>query len=147
MIESSLQSPGGPESDQRHESHDRPSISGVTVREDDIETVKGIRAVVYLFRSMAAVLLLLAAVQAISAITAVVPLSIGVVAAEEVRLIIFAGLLWVIGDLAVLWIKSHYDIRATKILVARMEYMMRQMGEADGKLPPASEGTRADRET
>ena len=134
-----------PDSDQRHESHDRPSIGGVTVREDDIETVKGIRAVVYLFRGMAVVMLLLAAVQALSAITATVPLSIGVVAAEEVRLIIFAGLLWVIGDLAVLWIKSHYDIRATKILVARMEYMMRQMGEADGKLPTA-DSARTDRE-
>ena len=133
-----------PTSDQRHETPDRPSLSGVTVREDDIETVKGIRVVVYLFRSMAVLLLLLAVAQAVSAITATVALSIGVVAAEEVRLIIFAGLLWVIGDLAVLWIKSHYDIRATKILVARMEYMMRQMGEADGKLPPAD--ARADRE-
>jgi hypothetical protein len=125
---------GSPEADQRHESNDRPSIGGVVVREDDIETVKGIRVVVYLFRSMAVVLILLAAVQAISAITAAVPLSIGVVVAEEVRLIIFAGLLWVIGDLAVLWIKSHYDIRATKILVARMEYMMRMVNEADGEV-------------
>jgi hypothetical protein len=130
-------------SDQRHETNDRPSIGGVSVREDDIETVKGIRAVVYLFRGMAVVLLLLAAVQAISAVTATVPLSIGVVVAEEVRLLIFAGLLWVIGDLAVLWIKSHYDIRATKILVARMEYMMRTTAEADGTLPP--EGARSDR--
>ena len=137
---------GNSDTDQRQESHDRPSIGGVTVREDDIETVKGIRAVVYLFRSMAVVLLVLAAVQALSAITATVSLSIGVVVAEEVRLIIFAGLLWVIGDLAVLWIKSHYDIRATKILVARMEYMMRTMAEVDGKLPP-SEGARSDRET
>ena len=133
-----------PDSDQRHETHDRPSISGVTVREDDIETVKGIRVVVYLFRGMAVLLLLLAAAQVVSAITATVALSIGVVVAEEVRLIIFAGLLWVIGDLAVLWVKSHHDIRATKILVARMEYMMRQMGEADGKLPPAD--ARTDRE-
>jgi hypothetical protein len=134
-----------PDADKRHESDDRPSIGGVSVREDDIETVKGIRAVVYLFRGMTVLLLLLAAAQAISAITSTVPLSVGVVVAEEVRLLIFAGLLWVIGDLAVLWIKSHYDIRATKILVARMEYMMRQIGEADGKLPPV-DGARTDRE-
>ena len=146
MIESSVRSPGDPDADQRQESNDRPTLVGVTVREDDIETVKGIRAVAWLFRGMAVVLLLLAIVQAISAITATVPLSIGVLAAEEVRLIIFAGLLWVIGDLAVLWIKSHYDIRAQRILMARIEYMMRQMGEAEGKLPPASEGTRADRD-
>ena len=141
-----LKSPVTADSDQRHETDDRPSISGVAVREDDIETVKGIRAVVYLFRSMAVLLLLLAAAQAFSAITATVPLSIGVVVAEEVRLIIFAGLLWVIGDLAVLWIKSHYDIRATKILVARMEYMMRQAGEADGTTSRTT-GSRTARET
>ncbi len=145
MIESSLQSAGDPDADQRHESNDRPTMAGVTVREDDIETVKGIRLVAWLFRGMAVLLVLLAAMQIISAVTATVALSVGVLVAEIVRLIIFAGLLWVIGDLAVLLIKSHYDIRAQRILVARIEYMMRQMGEAEGKLPPASDGTRADR--
>ena len=144
MLET-LNSPGSPDSDQRYEPRDRPSMSGVTVREDDIETVKGIRAVVYLFRGMAVLMLLLAAVQVVSAITATVALSVGVVVAEEVRLIIFAGLLWVIGDLAVLWIKSHYDIRATKILVARMEYMMRHMAQAEGKLP-LPDASRTDRD-
>lgn len=147
MLESSLQPPGNSDADQRHESNNRPTLAGITVREEDIETVKGIRAVAYLFRGMAILLLLLAAGQAFSAITAVVPLSVGVVVAEEVRLIIFAGLLWGFGDLAVLWIKSHYDIRATRILLTRIAYMMRQIGEAEGKLSPASEGTRADRET
>jgi len=145
MLETSLRSPGDPGVDQRRESQDRPSLAGITVREDDIETVKGIRAVAFLFRGMAILLLLLAAVQVFSAVTATVQLSLGVVVAEEVRLIIFAGMLWGVGDLAILWIKSHYDIRATRILVTRIAYMMRKTGEADGKLPPASEGTRADR--
>lgn len=122
-------------------------LAGIPVREDDIEAVKGIRAVAYLFRGMAILLLLLAAVQVLSAVTSTVPLSPGVFLAEVVRLIIFAGLLWGAGDLAVLWVKSHHDIRATRILVARVAHMMRQRGEADGGLPPASEGTRADRET
>ena len=122
-------------------------LAGVPVREDDIEAVKGIRAVAYLFRGMAILLLLLAALQALSAVTSTVPLSPGVLFAELVRLIIFAGLLWGGGDLAVLWVKSHHDIRATRILLTRIAYMMRHMGEADGRLPRASEGTRADRET
>ena len=147
MLTSPSQSPGGPDADQRRDSHDRPTLAGITVREEDIETVKGIRAVAYLFRGMAVLLLLLAAVQVISAVTSTVTLSIGVFVAEEVRLIIFAGLLWGIGDLAVLWVKSHYDIRATRILLTRVAYMMRERGEADGTLRPASEGTRADRET
>lgn len=147
MLQSPTHSPGEPAAEQRRDSHDRPILAGIAVREEDIETVKGIRAVAYLFRGMAVLLLLLAAVQVLSGLTSAVTLSPGVLFAEVVRLVIFAGLLWGAGDLAVLWVKSHHDIRATRILVTRIAYMMRQMGEADGKLPPASEGTRADRET
>lgn len=133
--------------DLRHDTGSVPSLVGVPVREDDVESVRLIRAVVYLFRGMAILLLLLAAVQIFSAVTSTVALSVGVVAAEVVRLVIFAGLLWGGGDLAVLWIKSHYDIRATRILVARIAYMTRKIGEADGKLARADQTSRADRET
>ena len=133
--------------EQRQDTGNFPSLAGVQVREDDVESVRLIRAVVYLFRGMAVLLLLLAAVQIFSAVTSTVALSVGVVAAEVVRLVIFAGLLWGGGDLAVLWIKSHYDIRATRILVARIAYMTRKIGEADGKLPRADQTSRADRET
>ena len=143
MPESSSESPA----EQRHDTGNFTSLAGVQVREDDVESVRLIRAVVYLFRGMAILLLLLAAVQIFSAVTSTVALSVGVVAAEVVRLVIFAGLLWGGGDLAVLWIKSHYDIRATRILVARIAYMTRKIGEADGTLPRADQTSRADRET
>ncbi|CAN5918266.1 hypothetical protein BH11GEM1_BH11GEM1_09860 [soil metagenome] len=133
--------------EQRQDTGNFPSLAGVQVREDDVESVRLIRAVVYLFRGMGILLLLLAAIQVFSAVTSTVELSIGVVAAEVVRLVIFAGLLWGGGDLAVLWIKSHYDIRATRILVARIAYMTRKMGEAGGTLPRADQTSRANRET
>lgn len=131
--------------ENRRDVDDRPTIEGVVVRQDDIETAKGIRAVAYLFRGMAVLLLVLMVVQLAAALSGTVPVSIGVVMAEAVRLVIFAGLLWGIGDLAVLWVKSHYDIRASRILLARLTYMVRQIGEADGRLPPESAGSREDR--
>jgi hypothetical protein len=124
-----------PTGDRRDHEH-RPMLAGVAVREDDIEPVKGIRAVALLFRGMAALLLVLMLLQVFFAITSTVPLSVGVVFAEAVRLVIFAGLLWGAGDLAVLWVKSHHDIRATRILTARVAYMVRQIGEAAGYLKP-----------
>jgi hypothetical protein len=130
----------------RNSVEDRPHMAGVAVREDDLESVKGIRAIAILFRGMAIVLVILAALQAFLAATESVPMSPGVVVAEVVRLLIFAGLLWGAGDLAVLAVKSHHDLRATRILTARLAHMIRQVGEADGKLRPASETTRADRE-
>ena len=133
--------------EQRQDTGSFTSLAGVQVREEDVESVRLIRAVVYLFRGMAVLLVFLAVIQIFSAVTSTVALSIGVLAAEVVRLVIFAGLLWGGGDMAVLWIKSHYDIRATRILVARIAYMTRKIGEADGRLPRADQTSRADRET
>ena len=133
--------------EQRHDTGSFTSLGGMRVREYDVESVRLIRVVVYLFRGMAILLLLLAAVQIFSAVTSSVALSIGVLSAEVVRLVIFAGLLWGGGDMAVLWVKTHYDIRATRILVARIAYITRKVGEADGKIPRADQTSRADRET
>ena len=131
--------------EQRRDTETRPTIEGVIVRQDDIETVKGIRAVVYLFRGMAVLLIVLMVVQLFAALTGTVEVSFGVVMADAVRLVIFAGLLYGVGDLAALWVKSHYDIRASRILLARLTYMVHQIGEADGRLPPESAGSREDR--
>jgi hypothetical protein len=147
MDETSRSSGSISTADKRRDSQDRPMLAGVAVREDDIEPVKGIRAVAFLFRGMAILLLLLMVLQVAAGLTSAVPMSPGVLFAEAVRLVIFAGLLWGAGDLAVLWIKSHYDIRASRILLARMAYMMRQMGEKEGTLKPRSESSRSDRET
>jgi|SRR5688572_13732080 hypothetical protein len=122
--------------DDRRVASERPQIAGIVVREDDIETVKGIRAIALLFRGMAVLLLLLMAAQVVFGLTSTVPLSPGVLFADAVRLIIFAGLLWGGGELAVLWVKSHYDIRAQRILTARIAYMLQQeLGDRPGRAP------------
>lgn len=116
--------------DERVEAEERPTLAGIAVREDDIEQVKGIRFIAWLFRGMAVLLLVLMVIQLLSGVSGTVPLSPGVMFAEAVRLVIFAGLLWGAGDLAVLWVKSHYDIRASRILLARMAYLMREERDA-----------------
>ena len=114
---------------------DGPEIGGVAVREADIEPDQGIRAIARLFRGMAMLLLILMTMQVVFGITSTVPISVGVLIADAVRLIIFAGLLWGIGDLAALGVKSHHDIRATRILVARVAYMLQQMPKPDERTP------------
>lgn len=128
-----LDSSDFPATDERRD-RDGGELAGVVVRGDDIEPQKGIRAVSLLFRGMAILLLVLMVAQVFFAVTSTVPLSVGVVFAEAVRLVIFAGLLWAAGDLAVLWVKSHHDIRATRILQSRTTHMLRQIGEASGHL-------------
>jgi hypothetical protein len=111
---------------------EQPNIEGVHVREDDIEPVKGLRTIAVIFRGLSVILLILMVLQAFFAMTSTVPLSAGVVLADAVRLIIFAGLLWGAGDLAILFVKSHYDLRATRILTARIAHALeRRNGVGD----------------
>jgi hypothetical protein len=145
-METSHRKSGSPPNDARASLEtNRPVIAGVAVREEDVEPEKGIRAIAILFRGMALLLLLLMVMQVFFAVTSTVPLSVGVVFADAVRLVIFAGLLWGGGNLAVLLIRSHHDLRATRILTARLVHMVRQMAEASGQLKP-SEESRADRQ-
>jgi hypothetical protein len=121
--------------DKRIDLEDKPSLAGVQVREEDIEPVQGLRTIAVLFRGMAVLLLVLMLLQVIFGLTSTVPISIGVLLADAVRLVIFAGLLWAAGDLAVLWVKSHHDMRATRILIARIAYMMQHAVKPDGRVP------------
>ena len=116
--------PGTATSPDQRSHTDGPTLAGVAVREEDIEPVEGLRRIALLFRGMAILLLVLMALQVLFGLTSTVPISIGVLLADAVRLIIFAGLLWGGGDLAVLYVKSHHDMRATRILIARIAYMM-----------------------
>ena len=121
-------------------------LGGVSVREEDIEPVKGIRAIAILFRGMSLLLLALMVLQVFFGLTSTVPMSVGVMFAEAVRLVIFAGLLWGAGDLGILWVKSHHDIRATRILTARIASMIHHIGEATGSLRSTG-GVSPDNET
>jgi hypothetical protein len=111
---------------ERRTSEPRFSLGGVPVREHDIEETRSIRFIAFLFRGMAVMLLVLTAAQIVFGLTSTVPLSPGVLFADAVRLIIFAGLLWGAGELAILWVKSHYDIRAQRILTARIAHLLQQ---------------------
>lgn len=111
---------------ERRTAEHRPSLGGVQVREHDIEETRSIRFIAMLFRGMAILLLLLMVAQIVFGAASTVPLSPGVLFADAVRLVIFAGLLWGAGELAVLWVKSHYDIRAQRILTARIAHLLQE---------------------
>jgi hypothetical protein len=125
----------GGKAEHRADLDDTPTLGGIVVREEDIESDKAIRAIARLFRGMAILLVLLMIAQVVSSMTGTVPVSVGVVAANAVRLLIFAGLLWGAGDLAVFYVKSHYDLRATRILVARVEHTLKQMAAREQTTP------------
>src|SRR5260221_12116361 len=86
------------------EQHD---VAGLPCRDADIETTRGLASVAKLFRVMAGVLVLLGVLQAVNGLTSSVPISFGVMAAELIRLLIVAAILWGAGDLADCLVKSY----------------------------------------
>jgi len=90
------------------------------VRTADIEPYIGLRYLSKLFRIIAIILVLLLiaevatglATQGVEAIPTLVP--------EASRLIVLAGLLWGVGDLAILLIDVGHDLRAARILIGRL---------------------------
>jgi hypothetical protein len=115
----------------------KPELEGVEVREEDLEPQRGLHIAAVLFRAAATIILLLALVQFAVWWLDRPPgnIGIGLLVGDTIRLIVFSGLIWAAGDLANLMIKTHYDVRAARILLARQTYMMKQMGIAGGELP------------
>lgn len=122
----------------------RPMLAGVEVREEDLERTKGLEVATTVVRVAAAVVLLLALFQFGYWWFDRPPggVGMGLLIGDTIRLIVFAALLWAGADLAGVMIKTHYDIRASRILMARQTYMMKQMGVAKGVLPPDEAGHR-----
>lgn len=129
--------PGSSERANRdHGAAERPVLAGVEVREDDLNPQPGLHFVAILFRALAVLLLVLMVVQLALGLGDPAPGQTGVVLGQAVRLLVFAGLLWAAGDLSMIWIQTHYDVRAARILLARQTYMIREMGLRSGELPP-----------
>jgi len=126
---------GTTDPDKRTQVDAGPTIAGISVREEDIEPAKGIRSIAVIFRGMAILIALMMVLQIVFGLASTIPISIGVLLGDAVRLAIFAGLLWAGGDLAVLWVKSHHDLRATRILMARVAYMVQHAAKPNGKAP------------
>ncbi|MBW3628377.1 MAG: hypothetical protein KY464_03685 [Gemmatimonadetes bacterium] len=111
-----------------HSVDNRPLLAGIHVREEDIEPQKGLDIASAVFRVAGVVILILALGQFAAWWINRPPggAGLGLLIGDTIRLVVFAGLLWAAGDLASLAIKTHYDIRAARILLARQTAMIRQ---------------------
>jgi hypothetical protein len=127
----------------------RPRREGLSpdmqVREEDLEPHAGLRYIARLFKVLAILLLLLLLAEIIIGIVAEGGAAIPTLMVEATRLIVFAGLLWGLGDMALMLIESNHDLRATRILVGRLNGRMTHLTESIDHLtgrhtPPAPPG-------
>ena len=103
--------------DARRHAKPTQEISGI--RDTDLEPYIGLRYLSKLFRLMAVILILLLIAESATGIIQQGRAAIPTLLAEASRLVVFAGLLWGAGDLAILLIDMGHDVRATRILLAR----------------------------
>jgi hypothetical protein len=130
------------ESDETgHRPGKRPMLAGVEVREEDLEPQRGLDVTSTVVHVSAGVILVLALGQFAAWWLDRPPggAGMGLLIGDTIRLVVLSALLWAAGDVIKLMIKTHYDIRAARILLTRQTYMMRSMGVASGELPEVEE--------
>lgn len=114
------------------------------VREEDIEPYTALRWVSTLFKAGAIFLAVALVGEAIAGLRTVGAGAVPILLGELARTLVFIVVLWGTGDLVRLLIDLGHDIRAQRVLLARMAYRLRMPGEHEeeqaharsGALPP-----------
>ena len=119
------------------------------LRASDIEPYTGLRYLSKLFRFMAVVLLLVLVAEIATGLYTQGAAAIPTLLGEASRLVVLAGVLWGVGDLAHLLIDVGHDVRAGRILMARgagrMEFMPRDRATQRSRAPLTADISVADR--
>ena len=108
------------------------------VRLSDLEPYVGLRYLSKLFKLMGVVLLLLLIAEIVTGVVAQGSAAIPTLLGEASRLIVLAGVLWGVGDLAVLLVDVGHDVRAARILLARQTHAVSTPTPAPRATEPAN---------
>jgi hypothetical protein len=113
------------EADRRAVEASAPTATG-RVREEDLEPHAGLRYIARLFKMLAILLVLLLIAEIIIGLTQDGSSAIGTLLVQATRLVVFAAALWAAGDMALMLIESNHDLRATRILLGRINTQLRE---------------------
>ena len=108
------------DSERRPNQRDASGPAGMKVRDQDLEPHEGLRYIARLFKILAILLILLLIGEIVMGIMRQGSAAIPTLLVEATRLIVFAGFLWAAADMALMFIESNHDLRATRILVGRL---------------------------
>jgi len=101
----------------------------MTVREEDLEPHAGLRYIARLFKVLAILLILLLVAEIVIGLVTEGGAAIPTLMVEATRLIVFAGLLWGLADISLMLIESNHDLRATRILMGRLNGRVTHLSE------------------
>jgi len=110
------------------------------VRTSDLEPYVGLRYLSKLFKLMGVVLGLLLVAEIVTGVVAQGSAAVPTLLGEASRLIVLAGLLWGVGDLAILLIDVGHDVRAARILLARQTHAVAPPTTPAARAPEPANG-------
>ena len=102
-----------------------------SVRDEDLEPHEGLRYIARLFKVLAVLLLLMLIFEVIIGLVQQGGAAIATLVVEATRLIVFAGFLWGAADIALMLIESNHDLRATRILVGRLNSKLKRLTDME----------------
>lgn len=99
------------------------------VREEDLEPFAALRYIARLFKALSILLVVLLVAEVVLGLVQAGTAVLATLLVDATRLLVLAGLLWGIGDLALMLIETNHDLRATRILVGRLQKELEEIGE------------------
>jgi hypothetical protein len=123
--------PIGRATDRRDEDKfSEPPPTGV-VRSEDLEPHEGLRYIARLFKVLSVFLGLLLIGEMVIGFVQLGNEAIPTLLVEATRLIVFAAFLWGAGDIAMMLIESNHDLRASRILLGRLNGKMQRLTDIE----------------
>jgi hypothetical protein len=120
-----------PASERRTEERRDGPAPIATVRDEDLEPHEGLRYIARLFKILAVFLILLLIGEVVIGLVQLGSEAIPTLLVEATRLIVFAAFLWGAGDIALMLIESNHDLRATRILLGRLNGKMQRIADIE----------------
>lgn len=108
-----------------------PTFGG-QLRADILEPHASLRYIARLFKALAVLLLALLVAELVIGLLQQGQEALPTLMVEATRLVVLAGVLWGLGDIALMLIESNHDLRATRLMVWQLNALMKMRMENDG---------------
>jgi hypothetical protein len=126
--------------ERRNEEAVAPPVA--RVRDDDLEPHEGLRYIAKLFKVLSLLLIFMLIAELIIGFQQDGMAALGMLMVQATQLVVFACFLWAAGDMAVLLIESNHDLRASRILLGRLNGKMDRFMEDSGTAAPEASAGR-----
>ena len=108
-----------------------PSFAG-QLKADILEPHASLRYIARLFKALAVLLLVLLVSELVIGLMQQGQQALPTLMVEATRLVVLAGVLWGLGDIALMLIESNHDLRATRLMVWQLSALMKMRMDHEG---------------